>query len=95
MAHITITAMLDNGEDLAAEVECTFDVDFDIYPAEPFSWGHGRGSEIAVTGTTLIGAKVGGKDRSREYIIDLFGDAAVTWAEEHAHFEDDTLTEAA
>jgi hypothetical protein len=47
MPEATFNLTFDSGYGDIEEVPCTFDIEEDIYPAEPTSWGASRGMEIS------------------------------------------------
>ena len=56
--------------------DLTFDLDYETVPAEPYSWGEGRGVE-AMADATIITATIGRKLATRNELIDVVGIHAV------------------
>lgn len=62
------------------DVTCDFDVEIDVYPAEPYSHGGSRGMETEIT-ASLIAVKLGNMALTREQAVLMFGEDAIERAE--------------
>lgn len=77
-----MTADLEIG-DFYGETQMHFDVECASYPAEPYSWGGSRGTEMSVT-ATLAMFMLGLKIIKRPDLVEMIGEAEVRALEERA-----------
>ena len=81
MTRISTSYALDlDGLIYVEDVPCEFDVEIEVSPAEPYSWGQSRGTETEIT-ATLTAVKLGGWKASREIAVQIFGADAIERAE--------------
>lgn len=62
------------------DAECEFDVEIEVSPAEPYSWGQSRGTETEIT-ASLTAVKLGGLTITRDQAVLMFGADAIERAE--------------
>lgn len=81
MTRTSTTYALDlDGLIYVEDTECEFDVEIDVYPAEPYSWGQSRGTETEIT-ATMTAVKLGGLTITRDQAVQMFGADAIERAE--------------
>lgn len=69
-----------DGDVYVEDVPCEFEIEIEVYPAEPYSWGQSRGTETDIS-AALTSVKLGGWKASREIAVQIFGAEAIERAE--------------
>lgn len=65
------------------DADCAFDVEIEVSPREPFSWGGSRGTETEVS-ATVTAVTLGKLTLTRAQAVLMFGEDAIERAERAA-----------
>ena len=76
-----VSAIFMHFNGIEEELEATFDITVEEYPAEPYSWGGSRGTETEVT-ARLLSWHRHGQEFTRSDATALIGDSEVSRQEE-------------
>jgi hypothetical protein len=88
MKHYGSKSVVIDGLVFIEDVSVSFEATTETFPAEPYSWGSGRGEETEITDVTFTGIQVGGLVLNEEQAVQMFGADAIEAVRERIDLDD-------